>query len=85
LKEIWDCAKKELNPEELYNEMLLAKFEGETTAWHVAATFGNAGILEKPWEWAKEIQTIDEINKNLLLDRDQKNEPPYTWQHTATV
>jgi len=57
LKEIWDCAKKELNSEELYNELLLAKFEGNKTAWHVSALMGNAGILENLWEWAKEIQT----------------------------
>ena len=49
LKELWNCAKKEINPEKLYNELLLAKFDGETTAWHVAAIMGNAEILENLW------------------------------------
>jgi hypothetical protein len=60
---------------------LIAKFDGESAAWHVAAITGNAEILEKLWLWAKEIQTTEELNKNLLLSRDQKEQ---TALHMAT-
>jgi len=53
LQVIWDCAEMELNPEELYNELLLAKFDGETTAWHVAIERSDTEILEVIWDCHK--------------------------------
>ena len=47
----------------------------------MAAIGGNAEIIEKLWEWAKEIQNRDEINKNLFLFRDKKER---TAIHMAT-
>jgi ankyrin repeat protein len=69
---------------------LLAKFDVETTAWNVAALMGNAEILEKLWEWAKETHThththahkTEKLNKNLLLATDQKER---TALHVVTL
>ena len=61
---------------------MLVKFDGETTARHVAATMGNAEIFERLWEWAKEIQNKDELNKNVLLARDKREQ---TALYVATL
>jgi hypothetical protein len=42
------------------------------TVWQVAAVLGNIEVLQKLWEWAKEILTTEEIN-NLPTDRDGRN------------
>jgi len=41
-------------------------------AWHIAAGRGNVGILEKLWDWAKELQLKPEDLRDdvcLLKDR----------------
>jgi ankyrin repeat protein len=34
----------------------LSKDKYGRTAWHIAARIGNLKVLEKMWDWAKELQ-----------------------------
>jgi len=36
--------------------VLLSKDEYGRTAWHIATRNGNVKVLEKMWDWAKELQ-----------------------------
>ena len=38
------------------------------TAWHIAASHGNKGILEKLWDWGREMQV--NLKDDLLLSKD---------------
>jgi ankyrin repeat protein len=51
-------------------KLLLAQGDKGQTAWHVAAEGGKVEILDKLWEWAKEVLNTDELNNNLLLAKD---------------
>jgi len=43
--------------------LLLDKYHTEQTVWHVSAEGGNTDILQKMWEWAEEILTVEELRK----------------------
>jgi hypothetical protein len=40
---------------------------------------GNVDVLEKLWEWAKEVLNTENLNNNLLLAKD--NEGNTVFQH----
>jgi hypothetical protein len=61
LDELWEWANEELAPKELSIYFLLAKYDTERTAWHVAATMGIVDVLKKLWEWAKKRLSTDEL------------------------
>ena len=53
--------------------MYFLKEENGNTAWHMAAFCGTAEVLERLWDWAKELQLNPEEIKNdvyLLKDKD---------------
>lgn len=50
--------------------MLLAKDVWERTAWHMAAEKGKLGVLDILLKWAKELQTLEDINNKFLLAKD---------------
>jgi len=54
--------------------MLLSKDNLNNTAWHMAAKWGKFQVLEKLWEWAKELQLQpEELRNELLLSKDKLN------------
>ena len=43
------------------------------TAWHIAALFGNVEVLERLWDWAKELQlNPEEINNVVYLFKEKE-------------
>jgi len=44
-----EASQKNLTPEELKNEFLLAKNDRKRTVWQVAAEWGKTKFLEKIW------------------------------------
>jgi hypothetical protein len=49
----------------------LSKDNYGKTAWHNAARVGHVEVLEKLWEWAKELQLKpEELRNQLLLSKD---------------
>jgi ferredoxin-fold anticodon binding domain-containing protein len=62
-----------MSAEEL-NKLLLARNNRKRTAWHMAAERGKVEILDKLWEWAKEVLKRDDMNNNLLLAEDYDKE-----------
>ena len=62
--------------------MLLSKDEYKKTAWHMAAESGYVEVLNKLWDWAKELQLKpEELRNEVLLSKDESNGT--TW-HKAT-
>jgi hypothetical protein len=45
----------------------LCKGRFNETAWHKAAEIGNFEVLEKMWDWAKELQLNPEELRNEVL------------------
>ena len=50
-------------------------------SWHVAVRKSKAEVLDKLWEWAKEVLNRDEMNNKLLLAKDDEE---MTAFHHAT-
>jgi len=73
--------KKNLVGDELSNGLLLAKLFGYT-AWHFAAEMGNTQVVEKLWEWCKEILTTEELSSKFLLAKDELEQ---TVWHKAAI
>jgi len=74
---LWDWTKEELTPQEIKNEVLLAKDEKERTVWHMAANTGNAELLENLWKWAGEKLTTEELNNKLFLAKDDMEQTAF--------
>jgi ankyrin repeat protein len=49
------------------NKLLLTTDEEGLTAWHVAAIFNNAHVLQRIWECAEKVLTEEELKRELLL------------------
>jgi hypothetical protein len=52
------------------------------TAWQLAAERGNWQSIEKMWEWAKAELSTDDLNNQLLLATDDREQ---TVLHYATL
>ena len=51
-------------------------------AWHKAALRGNDEVLEKVWDWAKELQlNPEELRKDVCLLKDNTGQTP--WHKAA--
>ena len=61
--------------------MLLCKDDGETTAWHFAAHWGELDLMQKIWELAEEKLTTEEIKNEILLRTD--HEGTTAWHRAA--
>jgi len=60
----------------------LSKDESKETAWHKAPEWARGEILEKLWNWAKELQLKpEELRNELLLLKDKSKET--AWQKAA--
>ena len=75
---IRNLAKEQLKPEEL-NKFLLAQDNQMHKAWQVAAQMDNIDVLDKLWEWPKEVLNTENLNNNQLLAKD--NEANTVLQH----
>ena len=51
-------------------KLLLAQNYVRHTGWLMAAEKGHIEVLDKLWEWAKEVLTQEELNSMLFLDKD---------------
>jgi hypothetical protein len=64
-----NCKK---NPEELKKQVYLSKDHLGQMAWHIAKEAVRVEILEKLWNWAKELQLKPEdISKQLYFSKDE--------------
>jgi ankyrin repeat protein len=52
---------------------MLKKDKDRQTAWHVAVRRGKVEVLDRLWEWAKEVINRDELNKNCFQAKVIKN------------
>jgi ankyrin repeat protein len=53
----------------------LSKDKLNNTAWHIAVEANNFKLLDKLWEWAKEMQLKpEELRNELLLSKDNLND-----------
>ena len=68
LQIIWNLSKEQMSPEKL--NKLLGQNIQKQTAWHVAAELGNVGLLEKLYEWAKEVLNPDDLIYILFFPKD---------------
>jgi len=60
----------------------LSKDKSKETAWQKAAENGHVILLEKLWDWAKELQLKpEELRNELLLSKDEFNKT--AWQKAA--
>ena len=63
--------------------MCLSKDNNDQTAWHIAATEGHVAVLEKLWDWAKNLQLKpDELRNEVLLSKDKYGKT--AWQIAAS-
>jgi len=51
--------------------MFLGKGDFVMTAWHMAVYEGQIEVLQKLWEWAKEVLTQEDLNDMLYLAKDK--------------
>ena len=52
----------------------MSKDESKETAWHKAPEWARGEILEKLWNWAKELQLKpEELRNELFLSKDEFN------------
>jgi ankyrin repeat protein len=65
------------------NEVWLSKGEFDQTAWHIAAGRGHIEVLEKLWDWVKELQLKqEELMNEVWLSKGEFNR---TAWHVSTV
>jgi hypothetical protein len=58
--------------------MFSSKNTNENTACYMAKKEGQLELLHKLWEWAKNVQTPEEL-KGIILAIDESKRPPGTW------
>jgi ankyrin repeat protein len=62
--------------------VFLLKDKSGQTACHMAAERGNVEVLEKLWDWAKELQLNPEELRNIVcLSKDNSVKRPGINQH----
>ena len=62
--------------------MLLDTDQLGLTEYHVAARYGTLDVLQKIWDWAKEILTKEELKIDLLAQTTEL--PAGTWQQNVS-
>jgi len=61
----------------------LSKDEYDQTAWHMAASEGHIEILQKLWEWAKELHlNPEELRNEVWLSKDEYDQT--AWHRAAS-
>ena len=71
---LWEFAKDQLTPEELYSELLLAEDIWGRTVWHMAAEKGKPELLDILMEWATELLTPEEISNKFSFAKDDSEQ-----------
>ena len=71
-------------PDALKNEVWLSTDSSEQMAWHMAAGEGHVKILEKLWDWAKEMQLKPEQLRDDVFWTDFKKRSGIKLQEGAT-
>jgi len=61
----------------------LSKDSNDQTAWHIAATEGHVAVLEKLWDWAKELLLKpEELRSDVFLSKDKYGQT--AWHMAAS-
>ena len=66
-----EVGNEQLTPGKLI-KFLLVPDNYMQTAWHFAADWSLVEVLDRLWEWAKEVVNRDELDKKLLLAKDER-------------
>jgi hypothetical protein len=74
----------QLNPEDIRKEVYLSKDTLYQTAWQLATDGNPFELLEKPWEFAKELQLNQKrLGLKCVCQKAIAIELPGTWRNTT--
>ena len=65
-----EMGNEQLTPGKLI-KVLLVPDNNMQTAWQFAADWSIVEVLDRVWEWAKEVLNRDELKSKLLLAKDE--------------
>ena len=71
LERICKWTNEQLSQGELHKIMLAQDYK-KRTAWNKAVQRGKADVVDKLWEWAKEVLNREELSNKLLMAKDDE-------------